>query len=197
MVILASGPSLQLAALDRVKTAQAEGRCKVVAINDTRRAAPWAGVLYACDCKWWHMAAGATDFAGERWTLTARHNWGHVERFGLQSFDGIDRPGLSRKVGTIHTGGNSGYQAIGAAVQAGARRVVLLGYDMRLGDDGRRHHHDTEPHPGAFPAFRSWIRNFATMRADLDALGVDVANCTPGSAIPESTFRRADLESVI
>jgi hypothetical protein len=74
---------------------------------------------------------------------------------------------------------------------------VLLGYDMRLGDDGRRHHHDTAPQVGTFPAFKQWILNFATMRPDLDAIGVDVVNCTPGSAIPATTFRRAELESVL
>lgn len=176
-----------------MKRAREADACRVIAINDTYRAAPWADVLYACDGPWWDRAHGARDFAGQRWT----QDRSAAERWGLNWVEGRYRPGLSDTPKMIHYGGNSGYQAINLAYHfAGGPLAILIAYDMQKAPDGRRHHHDTEP-AKSFPDFRAWVANFATMRPDLDRLGLDVVNCSRVTAIPESTFRRADLGAAL
>jgi hypothetical protein len=99
----------------------------------------------------------------------------------------------------IHYGGNSGFQAINLAVLMGARRIVLTGYDMKPGADGRKHWHDAGAHVGGWPVWRRWIDNLATIRPSIEGAGlnVEIFNATRETAIPESIFPRVNLESVL
>ncbi len=101
-----------------------------IVINDTHRLAPWADALYSCDAKWWqHHAAEALKFPGLKITQDLCVEFPQVLRLTNSGRDGFD-PDPS----CIRTGNNSGYQALHIAVQAGAARVLLCGYDMRAID---------------------------------------------------------------
>lgn len=96
----------------------------------------------------------------------------------------------------MHSGGNSGYQAANLALHTGARRIVLVGYDMRRGADGRAHWHgDHPPHMNNAPpdALSRWVRAFDSVPATLPA-DVEIINATPGSAV--TAFRFAPLETL-
>lgn len=194
-VCIASGPSLTADDCERVRAwrqAKQEGRC-VIVINTSFRAAPWADVLYACDLAWWdrHVAEVRDVFKGELWTQTKEA----AVRHGLNRVEGRAGRGLCREPGVIHQGGNSGYQAIGMAVLQGARRVVLLGYDMQR-TGGRSHWHGD--HPGGLrnnSPFASWLKRFGDLADDLASEGVDVINATRETAL--QCFRRANLEDVL
>ncbi len=111
---------------------------------------------------------------------------------------GVNKPGLSLNRAIIHEGANSGYQAINLAVHFGVRRILLLGYDMKLGPDGQSHHHPPHPHgmPNPKPSeFKRWIKNFGTMGPDLDRAGVEVTNCSLDTAL--DCFPKARLEEVL
>ena len=91
----------------------------------------------------------------------------------------------------IRTGDNSGHQALHIAAQTGAARVLLCGFDMT-----GCHWHG--PHPSGLKVtsegvYERWRRRFEVIAPELAARGVDVVNCTPGSAL--DCFRRADLVS--
>lgn len=96
----------------------------------------------------------------------------------------IDEPGLCVKPGRIHTGLNSGYQAIGLAFMWGAARIVLLGYDMQRGPDGKSHHHGD--HEGGLPnlgTMHEWSRRMVQLAIDLSVQGVEVVNCSRRTAL--------------
>lgn len=82
----------------------------------------------------------------------------------------------------IRHGSNGGYAAINLAYHLGARRVFLLGYDMRRGPDGSAHWHGDYPWGGYRDdvAANRWIPNFRTLKAekpnDLLVLNVDYPN---------------------
>lgn len=90
--------------------------------------------------------------------------------------------GLSEKPNTLHTGSNSGYQAINLAVLAGAKRILLLGCDMRF-SQGKSHAHNGHPHKHPESSYTGYARNFASMVPQLKKLGVEVVNCSMSSAI--------------
>ena len=110
----------------------------------------------------------------------------------------VNKPGLSLNRAIIHQGANSGYQAINLAVHFGVKRIILLGYDMKEGPDGQKHHHAEHPKGMCNPAasnYKRWIENFGTMELDLNRARVEVINCTPGSAL--ECFPMAKLEEVL
>lgn len=194
VAVLASGPSLTAAQCDLVKEWRrghgARPR-RVIVVNTTFRLAPWADVLYACDAPWWrvfHVEASAT-FKGEFWTqdLLARRE------FGVNRIESILAKGLGKLPGLIHQGGNGGYQAINLAFQAGARRMVLLGFDMH-----GSHWHGAYANglPNTRPGlFEQWLRQFDDLAADLRAEGVHVVNCSPGSRL--NCFTVCDLADAV
>ena len=169
VVCAGSGPSLAAADLDAARAAG----CRVIAVNDAYRLAPWADVLYACDSKWWAWHKGAVGFAGRKFALAPQtRRWPDV---AVLAHTG--RRGLDGDRGGLRSGYNSGYQAINLAVHLGAARILLLGYDMQ-GD------HFFGAHPDqSRPPFAVCLREFPSLAAPLAALGIDVVNCTPGSAL--------------
>ena len=67
----------------------------------------------------------------------------------------------------------------------GARRVLLLGFDMRVVGD-QRHFFGDHPKPliQASP-YDLFIKAFTVIADDAKRLGVEIINCTPGSALTQ------------
>lgn len=197
-VIMASGPSLtaeQAEIVRKWRVLSPEGHRRVIAINTTYQRAPFADVLYACDLDWWDLyaqkvAAGEwKPFEQQRWTQDIRA----AQRHGCRYIESVNSPGLGRKPGLIHQGQNGAYQAINLAVQAGVRRIVLLGLDLH-----GSHWHGDHPLPLTNPKqylFESWKRNFARLAEDLREDGVQVVNCSPRTEL--TAFPTDSLESAL
>jgi hypothetical protein len=174
VAVLASGPSMSPAVADAVRAAG----LLAIAVNNTVQLAPWAEMLYAADEEWWwHPSSPHKAFAGIKASVAQVPG---VQRLVITGSTGFDP-----EPGHIRTGGNSGYQAVHIAAQLGAARILLCGFDMR-GDSGADHWHGHHAHglretgPGTYAR---WRDNFATLVQPLAALGVQVINCTPGSAL--------------
>lgn len=163
-------------------------------VNTTWVLTPWADVLYASDLKWWESEAGQGAIAGFP-GLKVSHDAAACQRYDLRKVylrevaDGI----LSNEIDTvppyIGAAGNSGFQALNLAYHFGAATILLLGFDMH-----GEHWHG--PHPAGMnnagkEQFENWAPHFAAARTRLDALGVRVVNCTPGSAL--EAFERGEL----
>lgn len=104
------------------------------------------------------------------------------------------RDALSLEPSAIATGRNGGYQAVNIAALAGARRNVLLAYDMQF-REGRSHwfgHHEVKNAPSEFAQY---ARNFRALVEPLKTLGVEVINATPDSAL--DAFPRMTLEEAL
>jgi hypothetical protein len=190
-VCVGTGPSLTARDVDFCR-----GKARVIAINDAYKLAPWADVLYACDNKWWGWAD--KNYKGQHPTFHSctAHTTGH--KYGLKPYPGVrllrgNEPGLdyglSLDPGVLRTGFNSGYQAINLAVLFGAVRVVLLGYDMRV-DKKRARDHFFGQHPDhTVPAVGACLTAFKTLVKPLQHAGVEIINCTPGSALQSFSMR--------
>ncbi|MFQ5774193.1 MAG: hypothetical protein ACE5GS_06735 [Kiloniellaceae bacterium] len=188
---LGGGPSLAQGQVDAVR-----GRCRVVAVNDAWRLAPWADVLYGCDWRWWQRNNGAPEFCGIKVTLS--NSLGHLDEWpGIKVLENTGIEGIELRPTGLRTGRNGGYQAINLAVHFGAKRIVLLGYDMKPDRAGRTHWFgDHEDWPTRPTIFRDvFLPHFEGLARALDELGVAVVNCTPGSAL--DAFPRAALEEAL
>lgn len=99
---------------------------------------------------------------------------------------------LTETPGTIGDGGNSGFQALNIAVQFGAKRIVLVGFDMRL--DRGIHWHGRHPkglnNPQDLNIVR-WRKAINGAAVELAELGVEVLNASPVSTL--TAFPKVDL----
>ncbi len=178
VVILASGPSLTD---DQTAYVRQTDNTRVIAVNTSFRKAPWADVVYAGDHLWWkiHIAEIKKVSRAALWTCDS----GSADRWKINRVRAANKEGLG--LGAVHMGGNSGYAAINLAFLWGARKIVLLGFDMKPGEGGQKHWHLDHPEPlTQRQLFDEWIHKFKKMAEDLKARGVLVVNCTPDSALP-------------
>lgn len=171
---IGGGPSLTKDQVDYVR-----GKAFVIAINDAYRLAPWAEVLYACDLKWWDWHYKETEgFKGVRITQDPAAKDKYPD---LEYIRGAAKDGISLDPSVIHTGRNSGYQAVNLAVLLGAKKIILLGYDHRF---PKNQAHWFGDHPdGVRSWYIRWMPGWKIAAKQLERLDIEVINCTPGSAL--------------
>lgn len=198
--ILAGGPSLRGFNAQRLFP-----RFHVLAVNDSWRIAPWADVKYFCDAEWWRSQVRFNRIALDGVTPFSRAMCAGLWVSGSDASDVVGNKavhcllltgerGLELDPSGLRHGNNSGYQAINLAVHLGARRIVLLGYDMRVG--ARSHWHDEErPDDFASVLACTMLPCFDSLVDPLRAAGVEVINATPDSAL--RCFPTASLESLL
>lgn len=181
-VIVATGPSAAGVPLEA-----AQGKSKVIAIKTSWQLAPWADALYGCDKPWWIAHQGVPQFKGRKFSPspTVSKVYPDVMLVRLvpraQIITGeIGRIGCGLRTG----GGHSGFQAINLAVQFGARRIVLVGFDMSLSRGAHWHAHAQGTRQ------RKDAKGMAECRVALDDcakqlsdMGVEVINAAPESAL--------------
>ena len=114
--------------------------------------------------------------------------------YGLNRIEGTSEKGLGKD--KIHYGGNGGYQAINLVYLFGASRIVLLGFDMKMGPNNELHWHGNHPRNlNRDCPVKSWLKNFNALADDLRAEGVEVINATRETAL--ECFPRIGLEEAL
>lgn len=158
VVVIASGPSLTQEDCDLI-----EQSCFItIAVNSSWKMARFADVLYAGDLAWWKAYGHEVDIPAERWSCTrqATHHF---------------------RTKYHHTYGgefNSGQRAIQFAVERGAARVILLGFDGSVRHGLHWHGpHDKTGNPDEVKV-KKWRRQFALVAAQAKRAGCEVVNCS-------------------
>ena len=166
--VLATGQSLNQAVVDTLRD-----RVKVVAVSNAYQFAPWADALASCDASWWKNNREALDFKGRKFTTAP--DWQ-----GLSELERV--PG-------VNSGTNSGLLGLMVAVQLGATRILMVGYDMR-----GTHFFGPHPAPLRNPSaarFEAFKKQFERYKPK----GVDIVNVTEGSHL--MAYSRMDLAEAL
>jgi hypothetical protein len=171
----------------------------VIAVNDAYRLLPFANVLYACDADWWDIHRGTSDFRGEKWSSQGAN--GHndkieqAKKYGLRLIAGAEREGFSLAPGLIHYGSNSGFQAVNLAMQFGATRILLIGFDMCAPSNGPAHFFGN--HPRGLVNMRDYERFIPAFEVAAKMLPNDtqIINCSATTAL--RCFPRATLADAL
>ena len=212
-VLIGTGPSLTAMQCAQARVKHTDGRLKSVAINDAYLWAPWADVHYAADAKWhkWHTegidkpllgmtAAQVRDawagFAGQKCSI---YHGGddiadNVHLLRNQTYPRLSY-GLSDDPARLVTGWHSGFQALNLAILAGAKTILLMGFDGKPSKEGRTHFFGEHPSPTNPAIFEHMRRSFSAVENDLKARGVRVINCSPGSVI--DSFEKMTIEQAL
>ncbi len=185
-VVVASGPSLA----DEQITLIEHSVVFTIAVNNSYAKLQHPDVVYACDYLWWklnHMKAKQNIPRRQLWT----QDRAAAEQFQLSHIQWEGKDGLGKR--GLRVNGNSGAGAINLAYHFGARRILLVGMDMKPGPNGEKHWHPDHPKPLVQgQQFEEWRKKMGVLAADLKTEGVTVVNCTPGSAL--TCFPMGDLE---
>lgn len=184
--IVASGPSTK-----KVDYRSLESRVRTIAIKENIEICPWAEVVYGCDQAWWRNAMGLPNYRGLK--IAYKSAFSSVRTINV---DGKSDRILTADPGHVGGGGNSGFQALNLAIQFGAARILLLGFDMsdrhgvhwfgRSQGDGR-----SQP---AEWNFKRWRIAFNVAACQMQGLGVQVLNASPLTSLtcfPKTTIEFA------
>lgn len=188
VVCLGAGPSLTATDAEILRSAG-----PTIAVNDAWRLAPWADVLYSSDQYWFPYHQWVPEFRGLRVALELEHP-------GVLTMRNAGEWGLAQPPGHLAHWKLSGLAAIGLAVQMGARRVLLLGYDMgRPGHFFGAHPRGLSNAPvdpvTPHDPYRYHRGNAAMLAEQARVLGVEIANCSPGTAL--TCFPRMSAEEAL
>lgn len=185
VVVIASGASLTQDDIDYVK-----GKARVAVVNDNYRLAPWADLLYAADPDWWDyhiVEVNKMVFAGQRWTQCETS----APKYGLNHVVGYWRHGPSLDRAHIHYGMNSGFQCVNLAFLMGAKRIILLGFDMQM-TGGKRHWFGNHPPPlDQASRYEKWVWYMDNAALKYHKAGCEVLNASRETALKE--YRRVSL----
>lgn len=191
-VIVGTGPSAKDAPLEL-----ARGMAKVFVIKGSYRLAPWADALYGLDQGWWIANHGAPEFEGLKFSPspTACKVY-KLRQITLKPRAEIltEKPGIIG-CGLRTGGGHSGFQAINLAIQFGAKKIVLVGFDMTLANGAHWNPGDRgvgRPEAGRTESWRAALDGCADQ---FRSLGVEILNASEPSAL--KSFEKVTLERAL
>jgi hypothetical protein len=173
---------------------------RVIGVNDAVMLGPCVDVLFFGDVRfYWRNQAAVDAFGGIKVSLNLRvEGYEHETIEGRKGINIMQRGGLrGLEKERTHLAWNrsSGGAAINLAVHLGARRIILLGFDMKTGV------HTSHFAPNAAKptlkdeTFEGWRDTMNHLASVLKAIGVTVLNATPGSAL--KAFPMVDFEATL
>ena len=171
--VVCGGPSVEKHNLECLR-----GR-RVLVVNSSCYAAPWADVLFFGDSRWWRENRKAVaEFGGLVVSVAPSAFDDKIKRMQKRPPPGLtdDRAALTmRRTSTLG--------ALSLIKHFGPRTVVTLGLD---GGDvgGRTHHHKPHPWPQRVDCWDEQRKDLAGAVEPLKASGITVLNASPGSAVP-------------
>ena len=117
-----------------------------------------------------------------------------AEKYGLEYIKSSPSLGLSLDPQVINEGCNGGYQAINLALHLGAKKILLIGYDMQLGSSGQTHWFGDHP-DGMPPPVDMFAQMYPSLADHAQRIGLEIINCSIETAL--TCFRRESLASAL
>lgn len=176
----------------------------VVGVNDAFEIGDYVDVLFFGDTRWyWARKERIKQFKGLKLTCNKGTKWGKGHESVEQEPDikvlNIYKSfGLTKKRDGVGWNRSSGGAALNIAVHLGAKRIIMLGYDMDDSDRGydgllRKHV------PGMINEYKPDVYKFQSgamprLKKEFDLAHIEVLNANPHSAIKE--FKKVKLGDV-
>ena len=176
----------------------------VIGVNDAFDLGDYVSVLFFGDTRWyWARKEQVQRFKGLKITCNRGTKWGKghesvVREPGINTLAIHNSFGLTDRRDRLAWNRSSGGAAINVAVHLGAKRIVLIGYDMdddNRGPDGLLIKHT----PGMINEFKPGVYKFqqgamAKIQKAAKQRDVEILNASPGTAIKD--FKKVRLEKV-
>lgn len=157
VVCIASGPSLTPNDCNLVK----QSGLPTIAVNTSIKMADFAEVLYAGDLSWWDNNLWAEQLTVQKWTCSERA----ARKYNINYHE-------------AHGPYNSGLRAVQFAIDNGAYRVIMLGFDCSIKNGSHWHgDHESGKNP-TNSSTRQWARQFFRVTGQAKLAGTILINCS-------------------
>jgi hypothetical protein len=175
----------------------------VIGVNVAYKIGDWVDAMFFGDISFLYaQSENLCNFSGLK--LSCHHA---AAKYPWVKFIEKDRDhprGISSRPDRISWNANSGAAAISVAAWAGAKRILLLGFDMQLSADKMQHFHDEYKRGKIVDegkrrkwdgAFNRHLIGFGQIAQDAKKMGIEILNVNPDSAINE--FKKVNLRDVL
>jgi len=217
--IIGGGPSLKDFNWDLIKDK------RVIGCNDAYRLGNWVDVCFFGDWGWWEKHKGDLVYEKVAWEKGTHSFPGLATYAGLKvscathpikdrSIRRLRRDllhGICMKPDSVCWNNSTGGSAINLAAKFGAKKIVLLGFDMKLSKDGKSNWHPNlcnKPNPNVYNKFKygnfedaDFVKYqggpefiFQKIRKDAEELGIEILNAGPDSDL--LAFPMVDIKDV-
>lgn len=170
----------------------------VIAVNVAYKIGSWIDMMIFGDTSTWHEdREGILGFRGLKISCSDTVVGKGTINLKYLGRDPKHKIGISADPSLIAWNKNTGAAAINLAVHTGVKRIVLLGFDMKLDPNQNQHWHKlyVSPLNQTNSIFNKHLIGFPQMKKDLDALGIEVINCNPDSAI--ECFQKVNFKDLV
>lgn len=193
---VASGPSLTQHQVDIISNAKRlDSSVMVCCVNNTYELFDEGIVdmIFAADRHWWrdHFNTVKSKHPNAvRYTLETHNPYPTV----INSIAWRDSTDQARKYNVVYHGNNSGQMAINLIHILYRCTTIMVGFDFKHSDDGKKHYFGDHP-----PKYRAnanttgWIEGFVNMLEIYPEMNNLLYNATPNSAISEQIVPRISL----
>lgn len=199
--ILGGGPSLLKVDLSLLHSQ------RVIGVNQAYTLGPWVDICWFGDKGWYGLQGDRIkEFGGLIVTCAfetqLERRWQRVRYVGRSIPGGIE----GSKRTHVAWNGNSGASAINLAYWLGAKRVVLIGFDMKLPEDAKNRNAQTHWHKDYEPKWDKrngvlsnpywrFMKYWPQIAKDAKDLGLEILNASEGSAV--DLFPMVKVEEVL
>lgn len=175
----------------------------VIGVNNAYLIGNWLDCLFFGDGSWYlsHQQRFAT-WSGLKvtcWPRIVEKKYDPGQSVKYLSKDEKRMHGLTQNRSKLCWNANSGAAAINLAVHFGVKRIMLLGFDMSLDQNKVSHWHGSHGAPDKkkkrVPSFARHLIGFPQIAEDAKAMGVEILNVNPNSAI--EAFSKVSLQDVL
>jgi hypothetical protein len=187
--------------------------CHVIGINVSYLIGDWIDMMFYGDAKFYlqHKKTMAT-WPGLK--VSCSPSAANIPWVKYLVRDPAHPHGISKRLDAVSWNGNSGASAISLAVHLGAKRIILLGFDMTLDSNGKKHWHNLYKKPAPPPPrgilppkrhkgrtiqhvqpFEKHLRGFPEIARNAKAMGIEILNASPESRI--TVFPKFNLKELL
>jgi len=158
---------------------------RIIGVNNSYRFGPWVDVCWFGDSNWYKQHHyELRTFPGLKICCQPQLEDDPGARAeGIKVIARGQPEGLERRKGYVCWNRSSGASAINLAVIFGAKRIILLGFDMRVINGTKNWHkdHRSQDHD----PFERFLQPFPAIKRDAEKMKVEILNATPDSGLKD------------
>lgn len=170
----------------------------VIGINNAYQIGTWMDMVFFGDYSWYLIHRNKlAKWPKIKATCSPRFDTrrDNSENIKYVQKDHGHRLGISSDRRKVSWNGNSGAAAISLAVHMGAKRIILLGFDMHMMHGATHWHGGHLEKKKRKPPFNRHLKGFPFIAQDAKQMGIEILNASPDSAI--KVFRKINVKDLL
>ena len=170
---------------------------KVIGVNAAYKIGDWMNIVFFSDERFIsHNREGLMTYPGELYSCNTNYSPENktISRVTYIPKTPTKKYGLSENNKSICWNDNSGAAAINLAINLGAEKIILLGFDMK-NIQGSHFHNEYPWQKGKNPPYIKHLKGFENIALEAKKRGVEILNCSSESEITQ--FKKVTVKEAL